>query len=252
MSETSSSARSSSPPRRSRSSFTTEPSLCSTSTAPRISSCAVSMETLSARSTPKTFRMRRTMALTRLDSGPTTSTKRRIDRGDGEREAIRIGDGPGFRQHLGEDHQRQCHGDGRIGDAALAEQGQEHAGRQRRTENVDEVVADQQRADQPVLAGQQRVDVFRARIARAFQRVHARPRCRGQRGLGARKEGRHDDEEQHDSGDDPDFHLYAPIFSARKERTSASGTSFAMKDWPMPCVRMKLSAPRVTFLSCRM
>jgi hypothetical protein len=44
MSETSSSARSSRPPRRSRSSLTTEPSLCSTSTAPRISSCAVSIE----------------------------------------------------------------------------------------------------------------------------------------------------------------------------------------------------------------
>ena len=41
-------------------------------------------------------------------------------------------------------------------------------------------------------------------------------------------------------------------FSFRKDSTSEAGTSLAMKAWPTPWVRMKVSAPRETFLSCAM
>ena len=42
------------------------------------------------------------------------------------------------------------------------------------------------------------------------------------------------------------------ILSARKARTSAGSTSFSTKAWPMPRTRMKVSLPRLTFLSCAM
>ncbi len=77
MSEISSSPRSSTPPSRSRSALMTEPSRCSRSTAPRSSSCAESIDMSDERLTPKRNRMRRTMPLTRLDSGPATATKGR-------------------------------------------------------------------------------------------------------------------------------------------------------------------------------
>ena len=48
--------------------------------------------------------------------------------------------------------------------------------------------------------------------------------------------------------DDPAVH--PGRFSFRKDNTSEDGTSLAMKAWPTPRVRMKVSAPRVTFLSC--
>src|SRR5439155_23391691 len=40
------------------------------------------------------------------------------------------------------------------------------------------------------------------------------------------------------------------IFSSRNARTSLGARSLAMKAWPMPRVRMKVSRPRDTFLSC--
>ena len=54
---------------------------------------------------------------------------------------------------LREDHDQRGHRDGRIGDPGVAEQGDHHAGGQRRGENVDDVVADQDAADQPLLPG---------------------------------------------------------------------------------------------------
>ncbi len=79
MSETSSSPRSSTPPRRSRSALTTEPSRWRRSTAPRNSSCAESIGASFDSDRPKMASMLRTMRLTRLESGPTTTTKRRTN-----------------------------------------------------------------------------------------------------------------------------------------------------------------------------
>ena len=44
--------------------------------------------------------------------------------------------------------------------------------------------------------------------------------------------------------------IAAPSFSAMKARTSAASTSRVTKAWPMPRTRMKVSWPRLTFLSC--
>ena len=43
--------------------------------------------------------------------------------------------------------------------------------------------------------------------------------------------------------------IVQPSFSARKARTSAASMSGAMQARPMPCARMKVSLPRLTFLS---
>ena len=60
--------------------------------------------------------------------------------------------------------------------AGIAEQIDEHAGRQRGGQNVDDVIADQDAADQTLLALAQAVDQFGAPIAVMFELVHARPR----------------------------------------------------------------------------
>src|SRR5690606_855788 len=53
-------------------------------------------------------------------------------------------------------------------------------------------------------------------------------------------------------GDDPAGLAHPVRFSLRKESTSDAGTSLAMKALPMPWVRMKVRAPRETFLSWAM
>ena len=66
-----------------------------------------------------------------------------------------------------------------------------------------------------------------------------------------RERGQEDDAGE-DASDDPAERDHPGRFSLRKDSTSEAGTSLAMKAWPMPRVRMKVSAPRVTFLSCAM
>src|SRR5690606_5027501 len=55
-----------------------------------------------------------------------------------------------------------------------------------------------------------------------------------------------------DERDRVDHHAAFPVTVCRNASTSDEGTSLATKDWPMPRVRMKVSAPRETFLSCAM
>ncbi|MND68805.1 hypothetical protein D3C80_602640 [compost metagenome] len=71
---TSSSFRSSKPPSWSRSSLISDLSRCSTSTAPRNSSCAESIERPAAKLMPKSRRITRTIQFTRPETGPSTVT----------------------------------------------------------------------------------------------------------------------------------------------------------------------------------
>ena len=130
------------------------------------------------------------------------------DRRHLQRQAIRVVDRVGLRQDLGENQDQECHDDHRIDDARVAEQADQHAGGERRGHDVDQVVAQQDRTDQPLLPTPQRVDQVRPAVALAGQRVHSRDRCRGQRGLRPRKErGQH--EQRQDGGDgNQDFHFH--------------------------------------------
>ena len=103
-----------------------------------------------------------------------------------------IDDGVGLGQHLGEHHHQHRHHHGGIGDAGIAEEIEQQAGRQRRGGDIGEVVAEQDRADQPLAGEQQAVDDAGAVVAILFQGVHAGARRRGQRRLRAGEEGRDD------------------------------------------------------------
>jgi hypothetical protein len=75
-----------------------------------------------------------------------------------QRHAIGRIEGDRLRQHFSEHHNEHRHQPGGIDYADVAEPHQEHAGRQRRGRNIDRVVAEQQRADQPLARRQQPVD----------------------------------------------------------------------------------------------
>ena len=92
-----------------------------------------------------------------------------------ERKPVGIGDRPGFRQHLGEDDQEHRHDQRGVGDARLAEQRQEHRSGERRRQDVDQVVSDEQRADQPVAPGDQPGDHAGAAVSGNLERKHAGP-----------------------------------------------------------------------------
>jgi hypothetical protein len=67
--------------------------------------------------------------------------------GNAQRHAVGRGNRDIFRHHLGEDDDHGRHHERGESDALVAEQFYKNAGRDCRGENVDEVVADQQRAD---------------------------------------------------------------------------------------------------------
>ena len=164
---------------------------------------------------------------------------------------------PALRQDFREDDEDDRHGKRCDRNARIAEQAQEYAGRQRRRQDVGKIVADQQRADQPVASLDEVAHDTRALLAIRLQRVDAAARHGGERRLRSGEESR----KQHECHDREDlgpivsqyreraFSRHCGCFSFRKLNTSEAGTSSAMKDWPMPRVRMKVSLPRLTFLS---
>src|SRR3546814_18187011 len=66
------------------------------------------------------------------------------------------------------------HGDGGIDDAGAAEQGDQQVGRQRRGQDVDQVVAQQDGAEQQVTAFQQAPHTSGALLALALEMVDVR------------------------------------------------------------------------------
>src|SRR5690606_14203694 len=105
--------------------------------------------------------------------------------------------------------------------------------------------------NQPVAVVDEQVDHARPSRAVLLQRMHACPGRRGERGLRAGEKPRNDDAKQDRPAYDPQGGRHSARFSSsRKAMTSDAGTSRAMKARPTPCVRIKVSAPRLTFLSC--
>src|SRR5581483_7496681 len=133
----------------------------------------------------------------------------------------------------------------------VAEPGEQHAGRERRRGDVDGVVAEEQRADQALALRQQAIDETCVAVSLLLQPRHAGARRRCERCLAAGEERRQQQADQDDDKREPVVlgHLFASI-SVRNARTSAGSTLFSTKPWPMPRTRMKVSAPRFTFLSC--
>src|SRR5262249_12657045 len=170
-----------------------------------------------------------------------------------ERNAVRRVEGCGFRQDLGEHHDRNGHNHGGIDHTHFAEPGEEHTCRERGRGDVDCVVAEKERTDHSFASTEQMIDQHRAPIPLLFEPVHAGRRGSGQRGLTSREEGGEEDTNENRHQGEPIVGSHrSAIFSARKARISAASTSDAMKLAPIPRARMKVSLPRLTFLSWAM
>jgi hypothetical protein len=128
------------------------------------------------------------------------------DRGHREGHAVRMVNGVGLGQHLGEDQDQQGHAQGGVGDAGVAEEPDQEAGGERRGHDVDQVVAQKNRPDQPVPLGPEFLDQGGAVVSLLFQGVHARQGCGGQRCLRAGEKRRN--HEQHQYGADRNHYLH--------------------------------------------
>ena len=137
-----------------------------------------------------------------LDEGPHGGAHR-------QRHVVRVRDRVGLRQDLGEDHDQRRDQHCRVGDADIAEQIDEQARGQGRREDVDEVVAEENRADHPLGCLHELVDHSSARIAFCSEGVHSGPRGNGEGGFRSREEGRDAKQEKNgrDSQDDFEGHL---------------------------------------------
>src|SRR6185312_13126050 len=121
---------------------------------------------------------------------------------------------------------------------------------ERRAQDVDQVVAEQDRADHALAVAEQAVHATGRLVAILLQLMHPPAAGRRQRRLRRREQGRDRQQDQ-----DPNEyqgegrHGCAPS-SIRKLRIAAAGTSLATKAWPTPRARMKVSLPPSAFLSC--
>jgi hypothetical protein len=111
-------------------------------------------------------------------------------RGYGQGDTVGVGQGERLGQHLGEDHDEHGHPRGRIDDTGIAENADQQARRQRRGENVHEIVAEQNRADQALRLGEQPIDLVRINSSFLLQREHSGSRDGRESGLGAAEERR--------------------------------------------------------------
>ncbi len=127
---------------------------------------------------------------------------RKRPRGD-QRYAVGIVDRHRLGQNLRKDEQKSSHEDRGVKRAAVAEPRDENARREGRRADIGQRIGEQARPDQPVAPGEQPVDKRRAAIAVFFQRVHARARGGGQRGLGAGEECRQEDAQNDGRDRDP-------------------------------------------------
>src|SRR5262249_51721131 len=116
--------------------------------------------------------------------------------GDQQRQLVGVVDGIGLGQDLAEDDDQHGHDDGGVDHPTVAEQHDEGAGRQRGGQDVDQVVAEQHGADDLLHMATQAIHHAGLLVALALQRMHARPRGGGERGLGGGEEGGAADQQQ--------------------------------------------------------
>ena len=157
----------------------------------------------------------------------------------------------GLRQDLGEHDHQHGHHQRRVDHADVAEPDQQDAGGERRGGDVDDIVAEQQRADQPLAHGHQAVDDGRPRGLPCFssRSMRARDDAISAVSLPAKKNESRRQRRTATSASQSSSNIVQASFSARKARTSSASTSGAMKLSPTPRARMKVSLPRFTFLS---
>jgi hypothetical protein len=122
------------------------------------------------------------------------------DWGHGARHLLGIADRVGLRQHLGEDHHQRGHDQGGVGDTGLAGELDQNVRGQRSRQDVEQVVAEQQRPEQPLLLLQQAFDHRSPAIALAGEMVDPGARGAGHRRLSPRGHGRATEENNDGQG----------------------------------------------------
>ena len=120
-------------------------------------------------------------------SGANTNTRKRRTGATSRATLSEFRKGIGLGKNLAKDQDEKGHRDGRVDDASLARKGDQQTGSKRRGKNVDQVVAEQDGADQSILLLTQRIHQTRATAAIYLHLVHSRTRDRSQRSLRARK-----------------------------------------------------------------
>ena len=104
---------------------------------------------------------------------------------DCERQALRIDDGVSLRQHFREHDDKNGHHESGVNDPGFAEELEKEAGGERGRGDVDQVVAEQECADQLLPGEQEMVHDASALVAVLLKRMHAGARSRGHSRLGA-------------------------------------------------------------------
>ncbi len=150
-SETTSSRRSSTPPNMSRSScFHAALAVEQIDRAAQFLARRQDLLILADRHPDACLSSQRTSASIAIRTGPNNLTNQYIGRRNRERDAVGRVERRGLRQNLGEHDDDDGHDHRGIDHAGIAEPGQQHAGRERRGGDIDRVVAEQQRAEQPL------------------------------------------------------------------------------------------------------
>ena len=111
-----------------------------------------------------------------------------------QRVFVGIGERVGLWHHLGEHNQNDGHGDSGPQHARIIQNRDKDRCRQCRSNDVHGIVADQDRSDQPLAVVTEVLDKAGSLVALAGKLAHAGIRCCGKRCLGARKEGRCQDQ----------------------------------------------------------
>ena len=108
-----------------------------------------------------------------LLDGDGGGAEERYREGDGPRHhqggLVRLVDGKGLRQHLGENDDEDRHHAGGVEHPALAEDRGQHAGGEGGSADGDDVVADQHGADEPLARGEDAVDEACPQVAVVLQ-----------------------------------------------------------------------------------
>ena len=163
-----------------------------------------------------------------------------------------------FWQDLCEDQQQKRHHAGGVKNAAISKKVRHQACGEGRPANVGNRIAQQHGTNETRAIIDQFVGGAGARVAVFLKPVEPRPRRSRERRLRAGEKCRQDNANDDNRNCNPEidmwrrrpFHGQCPASSSsRKPRTCATSTPRAIKLWPMPRARMKVSAPRCTFLS---
>ena len=190
----------------SRSTFATPPSLCSRSTWPRISSEAERIGVFSPMRMPKGRSMSCTMRSMAMRQRP----KQRHGPGHGPRRGrARPVSGEEMASVFGSTSAKTITRtdmiDRGVDRALVAEDRDEHARGEGRDADIDDVVADQHRADEALAHFEQAVHQLGALVAALLQHQHAGARGAGERRLARREEGREQEAEDDDQGRKPEI-----------------------------------------------